>query len=304
MNQDPLRPKKIVCLVNPYAANKKWLRRRKLREKIKEMLPGRIYEEPSDRERMIELVKKLSAEHDLLLALGGDGTIADVIQGIRQAPETKETVLGIIPFGSGNAFRKSLGIPKNPRKALRLLAAGEIREIDLIDMEGRTAGFVSIGATAGVTLEKIQHEVPGLAGHLLAAWRMFSLPVSEKEIELWEGLDDRGVPFEKKCLKLRFLDCVIAKTNFFGYSWRVAPKARLDDGYLDVTFFEISPLQFLLLFPLIYFGVFQKTQKHFKAKRILIRGKDLPVQYNGEVLGVRDIIEFKILPRALKILCP
>jgi diacylglycerol kinase family enzyme len=57
-----------------------------------------------------------------------------------------------------------------------------------------------------------------------------------------------------------------------------------------------------LVFPLIFFGLYQKTQKHFKAKKMIIRGKDLPVQYNGEFLGMKDKFEFRVLPRALKII--
>jgi diacylglycerol kinase family enzyme len=78
----------------------------------------------------------------------------------------------------------------------------------------------------------------------------------------------------------------------------------VDDDYLDITFFELSKLKYILFFPLIYFGIYQRTQKHFKAKKIIISGKNLPIQYNGEVLGVRDRIELKVLPRAMKIICP
>ena len=103
-------------------------------------------------------------------------------------------------------------------------------------------------------------------------------------------------------MNLKVFYAVFGKTNHFGYRWNVAPRARIDDGYVDVTFFEISSWKYLLYFPGIYFGTFQKTQRHYKAKRIIIRGKNLPVQYNGELFGIKDEIEVKILPKALKIL--
>jgi len=96
----------------------------------------------------------------------------------------------------------------------------------------------------------------------------------------------------------------VAKTNYFGYSWKIAPKARTDDGYLDITFFDLSPLRYILFIPLIYFGLFQRTQRHYKAKKIVIKGKDLPIQYNGEFLGRRNRIELEVLPKAIKILGP
>jgi len=61
-------------------------------------------------------------------------------------------------------------------------------------------------------------------------------------------------------------------------------------------------LKYYLFFSLIYLGFYQRTQKHFKAKKMIIRGKDLPVQYNGEFLGIRDEVTFNVLPRALKVI--
>jgi diacylglycerol kinase family enzyme len=97
---------------------------------------------------------------------------------------------------------------------------------------------------------------------------------------------------------------VINKTNHFGYSWIIAPKAIIDDGYLDVTLFDIRAYNYLINFPLIYLGIFQKMLKHYKAKKIIVRGKNLHVQYNGEVMEPRDRIELKVLPRALEIIGP
>lgn len=293
---------KITCLVNPLAANKKWQRRKKLRILIKKYIHGEFIDSPLSKEEIVEVARKKSIESDLVIAVGGDGTLADVIQGIIEAGQGKRISLGIIPLGSGNAFRKSLGIPKNTKKALRLLEEGEVREIDLIEIEGKIAGFASVGATAFVTGEKLKHRIPGLAGHLLAGRKLIQLEKKESEIELFKGRDDAGNYFENKKMKLCFLECVIGKTNYFGYSWRIAPQARLDDGFLDLTFFEINGWKYLLFFPLIYFGIFQKTQRHFKVTELILRGKDLPLQYNGEFLGVREEVKARVLPRALRVI--
>ena len=128
--------------------------------------------------------------------------------------------------------------------------------------------------------------------------------VKTPSIELSQALDDKGAHFDRKHLKLKVFDGFIGKSKHFGYGWKIAPKAELDDGYIDMTFFEISNLKFLLFFPGIYFGTFQKTQKHFKAKKIIIKGKRLPVQYNGELLGKTDRVEISIFPKALKVFTP
>jgi diacylglycerol kinase family enzyme len=105
-------------------------------------------------------------------------------------------------------------------------------------------------------------------------------------------------------VNLKALDCVVAKSKHFGYGWRAAPKAKLDDGYVDVSFFEISGLKYTLLFPLIYLGLLQRTQKHFKAKKIIFKGKNLAIQYHGELWGIKDQIEVTVLPQALRIIVP
>lgn len=288
-------------LVNPRAANGRWARNRILRKALEKRLAGRCYALAGDRMNTVELARRSCEDSQTVVAVGGDGTIADVLQGIFESGRSEEVVFGIIPFGSGNGYRKSYGIPKGPGGAARVLAKRTVIRSDVIEVEGRYAGFASVGATAGVTLEKLRHPVQGLLGHLMATWRLFSFPREEKVVELIDGLDDDGAPFARRVVRSAFFDCIVAKTSFFGYSWRVAPKADIADGYLDVTLWEMGPAGFLAAFPLLYLGLFQRTQRHYKARKVVIRGKALPVQYNGEVLGELDTVTFRVLPRALRI---
>lgn len=299
------RPRwRTTCLINPKAANSKWLRRGFLRARLQEKLPGEILDVYGNMSTTVELAKKASADSELLVAIGGDGTIADALQGLFEAGREKDVLFGIVPYGSGNAFRKSFGIPKDPDKAIRRLASGQPREADVIRVEDRYAGFISVGATAAVTEEKSRHAVQGLWGHVLAARGLVRFPREERVLEMTDGIDPQGRRFDRLTVRSCFLDCVVAKTNYFGYGWAIAPRARIDDGYLDITLFEISGWRYLLSFPFIYLGLLQQTQPHFKARTLTIRGRNLPIQYNGEVLGRRDEVTFRILPRALKIICP
>jgi diacylglycerol kinase (ATP) len=299
-----LEGKKTACIINPSAANKKWRRRRLLRRYIKENLPGEIFDGQEDKAHTTLLAKKLSENNDVIIVAGGDGTIADVIQGVLESENQKNIVLGIIPLGSGNAFSKSLGIPKNVKRATQIIREGQAQEVDLLEIEGIRAAFGSIGASAQITKEKQNINIPGLWGHVYAAKIMPRLAQKEQEIELIDGLDDSGKPFDQMVLRLKALDCVVSKTKHFGYGWRIAPKAEIHDGYIDTVFFEISWLKYVLLFPLIYFGILQRTQRHYKAKKIIFHGKNLCIQYHGEILGTKDRIEVNVLPRALKIIMP
>ena len=298
------RLRNAACIINPEAAQKKWLRRKTLKKVLAQELPGQKFDVLLGKESMIALVRKISPAFSTIIALGGDGTIADVLQGIREAGREKEVLLGIVPLGSGNAFRKSLDIPKNIRRAVRVIQHGEPRQVSLMEIEGFVSGFSSIGATAEASNEKHRRKVKGFWGHALAGLGLLSQPLWEVEAELEDGLDEKGMSFERKRLKLRILDCVVAKSNYFGYSFRIAPRASLEDEYLDVPFFEMSAWKYALLLPLTYFGLSQRRLKNFKAKRLVLRGKDLPVQYHGEYLGTRDRVEVKVIPQAIRVIAP
>jgi diacylglycerol kinase (ATP) len=300
----PFANRRVALVVNPLSANGKWLRSPKLRDFIRRHFPDCVHDKVRGKAGMVDLARRLSLENDILIVLGGDGTIADVMQGIGDAGRLAEVVLGIIPFGSGNALSSSLRIPKRLRKAIWVLARGEARPIDLVATEGRIANFVSVGATGKVVHLKSRSIIPGLLGHLIAGLSLFATSRDAMEIDLIDGLDDRRRHFERKVVKRKFFDVVVNKTNHFGYSWLIAPFARVNDGYLDVTLFDIRAYTYLLNFPLIYFGVFQKILRHYKVKRIVLRGRELYLQYNGETIETRDKVEMRVLPRALRIICP
>jgi diacylglycerol kinase family enzyme len=294
----------VAVLVNPMSARGKWKRYAKIRRYIRRKFQGRIYDEARDKPGMIELARRLSLENDVLVIVGGDGTLADVMQGVVEAGRAKDVMIGIVPLGSGNAIRHSLGIPKNIAKAMRIVKFGTPRLIDLIEFEGRVASMVSIGATAIASHKTAHSRIRGFLGHILASRILLTHARDEMEIELFDGIEDKGGRFARKTLALKVFDCVVNKTNHFGYNWLVAPKAKIDDGYLDVTLFDNRAPSYLFYFPLIYFGRYQRFLKHYKVERIIIRGRGLHIQYNGEALGPRDRVELKVLPQALRVIGP
>jgi diacylglycerol kinase (ATP) len=298
------RLKKAACIINPNAARRKWLRRKRIKSYLARNLPGEKFDSLADKESTIALARRLAAVHSALIVLGGDGTIADVMQGIREAGREQEVCLGIVPLGSGNAFRKSLAIPKDVRKAVRIVRECAARPINLMEVEGFVSGFSSIGATALITGARLRRTIEGFWGHVLAGLALIRHPLWELEVELEDGLDELGRPFKKEAMSLRALDVVVAKSNYFGYGFCVAPQASLDDDYLDVTFFDMSGPRYAALLPFMYFGLAQRRLRHYKARRLVLRGKDLPIQYHGEFLGVKDRVEIRLVPHAIQVIAP
>ncbi len=293
-----------ACIINPNAARRKWSRRRDIKKFLAGSLPGPIYDSLTNKEGTVALARRLADCHRTIVALGGDGTIADVMQGIREAHREKEVRLGIVPLGSGNAFRKSLLIPKNVRRAVRVLCEGRARPVNLMEIEGQISGFSSIGGTALATNTELRHKVKGLWGHVLSGASLLNLPLWEVTAELEDGLDDSGCPFERKTVTVRVIDVVVAKSNYFGYSFRIAPKASLADEYLDITFFDMRVRRYIMLLPLTYFGLYQHRLQHFKARRMVLHGRDLPIQYHGEYLGTKDRVEVRMVPQAIQVIAP
>ncbi len=158
--------------------------------------------------------------------------------------------------------------------------------------------------SAQVVLEKLKGKIPGFFGHLFASANVLRMSRREIDVELFDGVDRSGKHFDHKRFTIKAFDCVIGKTKHFGYGWRVAPEAKIDDGYIDITFFQNTGLTYFLLFPSIYLGLYQKFLKHFKAKKVIIRGDKLPLQYHGELHGIKDKIEMEIIPKALKVISP
>lgn len=298
---DHLEP--LALVVNPQSASRKWERRKKARQLIEEIFGNKIYLAWGGREATVELVKKIAPGLKTLIAVGGDGTIADVLEGLKKAGCLHQTLFGIIPFGSGNAFRKTFAIPKNIIKAIELIQRGYSRSIDLISFEDKVAGFVSVGATAFVTEQKLKSFLPGFWGHVWAGRKILGLKPQRWKLELIDVLDHQGNRLPSLEIEAPILDIVIAKTNYFGYSWLIAPRAHPEDGWLDITLFEMSGPRYIFSLPLIYFGWKQKKLPHFKARSLILKGGQLPIQYNGEFLGWRESITFEVLPQVVRILC-
>jgi diacylglycerol kinase (ATP) len=121
----------------------------------------------------IELAKQAAQEGcGLVVAMGGDGTVHEVVNGLMQIPENKRPIMGIVPIGSGNDFSYSMGITGDPSHALaNALNRENIQAIDIgliTDENGRTEYFdntLGIGFDAVVTIRS--HKLPIVKGFLM-----------------------------------------------------------------------------------------------------------------------------------------
>jgi diacylglycerol kinase (ATP) len=182
----------------------------------------------------------------VVVALGGDGTVRDVAEGLLRA--ASGPALGVIPVGTGNDLARTLGLPRDPAAAFDL-AVGE-REQPLDAWLWNQTPFVNV---AGVGLDAAVAEVvnsrfrrlrgplPYIAGMLavLPRFRPFPLEVRGPEGE-WSG---------------RAWLAAFGNGACYGGGMRIAPAARTDDGLLSVVVVgEVSRLELLRQFPRIFAG--------------------------------------------------
>lgn len=234
---------------------------------------------------------------DLVVAVGGDGTVHEVGRGLL----FRETALGLIPLGSGNAFARALGVPKDPPSACRALLDAEVRCLD-VGKIGETV-FLS---TAGVGLDaevawRFNHRPGrrrGMAPYvLLTAQMFFSYRPESVRIFL-----ESGEAFEARPLVL----CV-ANTGQYGNGAVIAPLARADDGALDLCVVEhMGLVRASRAARAMFCGRIDRVPgvRLIRGKRFrIVREVPGKVQVDGEALEGEAELEVNVLPGALRVAC-
>jgi YegS/Rv2252/BmrU family lipid kinase len=175
----------------------------------------------------------LAAGCDWVVAVGGDGTMNEVAQALIGAP----AALGLVPCGSGNGLALHLGIPTNPRAALRLLAdpQAQVVAIDTGTANGHPfCNAMGVGFDAEISRRFNRLARRGFLAYArtgLAAWFRF-LP---QTVTISNGYGSAE--------RLETLIVTVANSDQYGNYARIAPRARVDDGALDLI--AIRPLDLL-----------------------------------------------------------
>jgi diacylglycerol kinase (ATP) len=236
-----------------------------------------------------------------VLALGGDGTVHEVANGLLRAAGDGETAaLGIVPVGSGNDFALIAGLPRDPAEAARRIASGGERRVDVGRVGGRwfTNG-VGIGLDARVAVEANRSRFGrGIVIYLWALARVlraFRPPVMRVEID--------GAEVIERPLTL----VTVGNGGRHGGGFWICPGARIDDGALDVCVCDgLSKPQILRLLPRVmrgtHVGASCVHMRHARRVRITSTAP-LAVHADGEILfeDAREL-EIEIHPGRLRLL--
>ncbi len=243
--------------------------------------------------------------YHFLVAVGGDGTIHEVANGLLNSPNAGAITLGVVSTGTGNDFIRSMGIPRDYIKACKCVMGNRCSLIDvgLVEFEqnGKTARRYFInGAGVGFDAEvtEASKSIPRFMGNtvpfVLALLK--TLPgYRNKDIRM--NIDGRE---ETR----RVLSVVVSNGAYFGGGMRIAPEAELSDRHLDVvTIGDVGKAELLQVFPRVYKGthITHPKVRMEKAEKITIEcDRRILLQADGELLG-EGPVTFQVVPAALNV---
>ena len=231
----------------------------------------------------------LAGTADRMVVLGGDG----IVHMAANALAGTETVLGIIPAGTGNDAAASLGLATDVEAACRN-ALRDPLAIDLIKTE--TGQLAVTVATAGFSVAVNERadqmtRVSGAAKYTAAS--LVELP-KLKSHRLRLTLDGDVHEIDANLI-------AIANSRYFGGGMKIAPEADMTDGQLDVVVIgPASRMIFAAVLPTVFSGRHVKTKfvTTYRASVVELAGQGLGLRADGEVCG-RLPTRIEVRPRAL-----
>jgi YegS/Rv2252/BmrU family lipid kinase len=247
-----------------------------------------------DMEHAARSAAEAAGQGETVVALGGDGLVGTLAGAVRS-----KGPIGVLPAGRGNDFARELSIPRDIAAACRILAHGTERQLDLGEANGRP--FVCIASTGfDSEANRIANEARLVKGNLvylyaalraLAAWRPAHFTVR------LDGDEQRFDGYTVAC----------ANSRFYGGGMRVAPRADISDGLLDVIFVEHnSKLRFLANLPKVFSGkhVAVDGVRAFRAREVEISAdRDFEVYADGDRL-TRLPATVRLVPGELRVIAP
>jgi diacylglycerol kinase (ATP) len=272
-------------------------------EKLVAMLRGHgiqadVHLKTSSKEIRHWVRQAVDKNEELVIAVGGDGTIEDVALSLVGS----RTKLGIIPSGTMNNLARVLGVPLDIEQACALLGTGIIRQIDVgciqaSDQVERTYFLETAGLGLAIALPAGQNIKKGLWRKLPDAFRkMFDLGAVPTQIEL-----DNGEKIETK-VKL----VTVSNAPLTGLNNLIAPDAKMDDGLFDLAVYDgMSDVELAKYFLSTANSqrVSNPNVRFYRTRRVHIRSQqELPATSDKDEIPDQEELDLKVIPRAIRVI--
>jgi len=258
---------------------------------------------------LVELAERASrGGAELIVAVGGDGTLNEVVNGLLRAGGSAE--LATIPIGTGMDFVRTYKIPARFEDAVRTARDGTVRRIDVGRVTYRTwdgaegerhvANVGSVGMSAAVARRAngMSKVAGGRATFFYALVRVFlEWKNTLVSVELASGERREG----------RMHDVIVANGQYHGGAMWLAPQAQPDDGLFDVVLIgDITKRDFVTTAPKIYRGTYLSHPKVelLRSPTVAVDAPErLPIELDGEQVGTTPV-RFEVVPGALRVRVP
>ncbi len=241
----------------------------------------------------------------LLIVVGGDGTISEVVNGLGRAGFPEAVTLAILPAGTGNDLAATLAIPDDPDEAEAVLRQNRVRNLDVVRVRSEGIGeqfFINV-ATGGMGAE-----VSGAAdGEMKKRWGKLSYLRASLEVAREYEAKEVTLTLDGAQHKLRAVNLAIGNCRYAGSGWLAAPRANPEDGFLDLVVIEdVGVQEVLKLAPTVLADsdYLNKEGVFFaRAKEIRVEASPGSLEFtvDGEVIGDEPAV-FAVIPQALKVI--
>ena len=298
-------------IVNPsaggYSVRREWTR---IRKQLQSLGLSFDYEHSEGVGHAIKIAKEaVDAGYRYLIAVGGDGTINEVANGILCSTGSASTILGVVNAGTACSFTRSIGIPPDYVSACSLLVGQGRRLVDIGVAECRSEGqslqrfFVNEADVGfGAEIVEASKAIPrhfgrsiNYAPFALAAVRwLFSYKNKRLILRV-----NNGAETMYPCTMV-----VIANGSYFGGGMRIAPQAKPDDGLLDMIIIgDVEKSELVKIWLMSYKGthITHNSVTVKRATNVTIQSSErVLVETDGELIGECPV-SFRIIPSALTI---
>jgi diacylglycerol kinase (ATP) len=252
----------------------------------------------------------VAAGGGLVIAVGGDGTASEVVDGLTLArPRDPDALFGFIPRGTGGDLRRTLGLPQDLDAAARVLASRrevlcDLGRVELVGEDGapQVRHFVNVAGfgVSGVVSGEVNR------GFKLAGGKLSFMIASAKALLRWKDQPVRWRADSGPWVEQRVTALSVCNGRFFGGGMQVAPDARIDDGLFDVVVWSGMGIgHFITKKRMLYDG----THVTLRNTRVL-RARTLEAEPAGDDPVLLDVdgeqpgrlpARMSILPGALRV---
>jgi diacylglycerol kinase (ATP) len=236
------------------------------------------------------------ADARFVVAAGGDGTINEVVNGL-----SKDTTLGVLPFGTANVLARELRLPLRAEAACERILTGTESRIDVgvaTNQEGVERRFTCM---AGMGFDA--HVVNEVAPHLKRSLKSLAFALAAFKVYLEGDLPGLHIVHDGTAHVSQF--AIVANGHYYGGDFRSAEDASLTDGKLEVVLVDrVSKiLRPDILTRILAKKPLDRSMRSFSTRELRAKspGAQVPVQLDGEAWG-RLPMSFRIEPAALKVM--